>query len=105
MNTKKYTYTLYIIVIVICVTIGIQLFWNYKNYLFNKQQLIKDVQISLDKAVDDYYTDLAQKTTLGFEIEGDAQKDVLKKGSFFMDVAKSIDSTHAKNKYRCHKRC
>ncbi|GAA4279791.1 sensor histidine kinase [Gaetbulibacter aestuarii] len=98
MNTKKYTYTLYIIVMVICVTIGIQWYWNYKNYLFNKQQLIKDVQISLDKAVDDYYTDLAQKTTLGFEIEGEAQKDVLGKGNFLLDIAKSIDSTHAKYK-------
>lgn len=98
MNTKKYTYSLYLIVVVICATIGIQWYWNYKNYQFNKQQLIKDVQISLDKAVDDYYTDLAQRTTLGFEIEGNAQKDILKKGDFFLDVAKSIDSTHAKYK-------
>lgn len=93
MNDRKYRYTLYIITVVILSTITIQGYWNYRNYIFNKQQLLKDVQISLDKAVDDYYSELAQKTTLGFKVEGDARKDVLKDGGFFDDVAASIDES------------
>ena len=66
MNDKRYTYILYAITTVIVTTIGIQIYWNYKNYLTNKQQLINDVQVSLDMAVDDYYANLAEQTTLGF---------------------------------------
>ncbi|HEX9827071.1 MAG TPA: ATP-binding protein [Flavobacteriaceae bacterium] len=69
MNDVRYKWILYIIVIVILSTIGIQVYWNYKNYLSSKQQLINDVQVSLDKAVDDYYAHLAEKTTFGFTIE------------------------------------
>ena len=71
MNDKRYQWILYAIVTVIVVTIGIQVFWNYKNYQANKQQLINDVQASLDKAVDDYYADLAERTTLGISLIGD----------------------------------
>ena len=80
MNDKRYKWILYTIVAVITVTIGIQLFWNYKNYQSNKQQLINDVQVSLDKAVDDYYAALAERTTIGIFLEGDEQKDPLKEG-------------------------
>lgn len=66
MNDVRYKWILYCIVIVILTTIGIQVYWNYKNYQNSKQQLINDVQISLDKAVDDYYANLAENTTLGF---------------------------------------
>jgi len=60
----RYKWILYGIVFVIISTIGIQVYWNYKNYLNSKQQLINDVQISLDKAVDDYYAHLAKKRTI-----------------------------------------
>ena len=43
---------LYVITIVILSTICIQVYWSYKNYQINKQQLINDVQVSLDNAVD-----------------------------------------------------
>ena len=69
MNDVRYKWILYSIVIVILTTIGIQVYWNYKNYLNSKKQLINDVQISLDKAVDDYYANLAENTTLGFAFE------------------------------------
>ena len=76
MNDSKYKWILYTIVLVIMTTIGIQVYWNYKNYLTNKQQLVNDVQTSLDKAVDDYYTNLAERTTLGLSLSGDRQKDI-----------------------------
>jgi signal transduction histidine kinase len=93
MNDSKYRYILYIIIIVIISTIGIQAYWNYKNYLSSKQQLINDVQVSLDKAVDDYYTALAQKTTLALKLEGSAQKDVFKDGGVLDRISKSIDES------------
>lgn len=94
MNDLKYRYILYAIVIVTLSTIVVQGYWNYKNYLSSKQQLINDIQSSLDKAVDDYYAELAHKTTLGFKIEGNSQKDVFKDGGFFDKLSKSIDESN-----------
>lgn len=91
MNAKKYKWILYAITFVILCTIGIQVYWNYKNYLSNKQQLVNDVQTSLDKAVDDYYTNLAQQTTIALSINGDHQKDVLKDGGLLDRLTKKID--------------
>lgn len=70
MNDNRYRWILYAIIIVIIATISIQMYWNYKNYLNSKQQLINEVQISLDRAVDDYYTTLAKNTTVGFAFQG-----------------------------------
>lgn len=75
MNEKKYRYILYIIIAVIISTIGIQTYWNYLNYLSNKQQFLNDMQVSLDNAVDTYYTNLAKETTLGFTFEDQDMKD------------------------------
>lgn len=69
MNDNRYQWILYIIVFVILGTIGIQVFWNYKNYLVNKQQLINDVQHSLDNAVEAYYAHLAENKTIAFAFE------------------------------------
>ena len=96
MKDEKYKTILYIITTVIVLTIGLQVYWNYKNYIFNKQQLVKDVQISLDKAIDDYYAGLAEKTTLGFSFEDSAQNNVLDEGGFLEKISKSIDES---NKY------
>ena len=69
MNDKRYQWILYIIVFVILGTITIQVYWNYKNYLVNKQQLINDVQVSLDNAVESYYAHLAENNTMAFAFE------------------------------------
>lgn len=69
MKQLKYQWILYSIIVVIISTICIQVYWNYKNYETNKQQLINDVQISLDNAVDNYYANLAQNKTMAFAIE------------------------------------
>ncbi|GGD15023.1 sensor histidine kinase [Hyunsoonleella pacifica] len=95
MNDKKYKYLLYIIVTVILAIISLQGYWNYKNYTLNKQQLITDVQTSLDKVVDDYYTNLAQKTTLGLTFNDSTQKDVLKKRGILEHITKSIDKNNS----------
>jgi two-component system phosphate regulon sensor histidine kinase PhoR len=66
MNDPKYRWILYLISSVILVTLCIQVYWNYKNYEIGKQQLINDVQASIDQAVDNYYTELAKSSSFKF---------------------------------------
>ncbi|OUS00415.1 two-component sensor histidine kinase [Flavobacteriales bacterium 33_180_T64] len=94
MNGKRYRWILYTIITVIGATIGIQVYWNYKNYQSNKQQLINEVQISLDKAVDDYYTALAERTTFGIFLEGDQQKNAFAKGGELEHFLNNIDESN-----------
>jgi len=93
MNDSKFRYILYIIIVVILSTIAIQAYWNYKNYQTNKQQLINEVQISLDKAVDDYYAALAERTTFGVFLEGDQQKNAFAEGGKLDEFLKNIDES------------
>lgn len=73
MNEKKYKWILYLIVITIVLTIVVQCYWNYKNYLQNKQSFINQVQVSFDNALDTYYADLAEANQMTFiDIEKDS---------------------------------
>lgn len=54
---------------------------------------MSDVQTSLDKAVDDYYADLAQQTTLAFKFDSTSQKDVFKENGFLDQISKTIDDS------------
>ena len=69
MNDKRYRWILYVIVFVILGTITIQVYWNYKNYLVNKRQLVNDVQQSLDNAVETYFAELAENNTIAFAFD------------------------------------
>jgi two-component system phosphate regulon sensor histidine kinase PhoR len=60
MNAKKQHWTLYSITATIVLTIAVQLYWNYNNYLDNKQRVQNEIQNSLDTAIDEYYTDLSK---------------------------------------------
>ncbi|WP_299125005.1 ATP-binding protein [uncultured Winogradskyella sp.] len=91
MNDKLYRYILYIIISVILITIGIQVYWNYKNYQTNKQQLIRDVQISLDKAVDDYYASLAKETSFAFTTSDSVPQHLFKNDSSTSSYIKSFE--------------
>ncbi|MFC5047155.1 sensor histidine kinase [Aquimarina hainanensis] len=64
MQKKRDQHILFFIAIVSLITIGIQLYWNYKNYKVSEQQLINDVQIGLDNAVNYYYEKIAKDNTL-----------------------------------------
>lgn len=94
MNASKYRYILYLIATVIICTIGIQVYWNFINYKNSKQQLINDVQISLDNAVNRYYENLAQETTYGFAIQADSHEDLFSKKGSLDSLIKLIDSSH-----------
>lgn len=91
MNDRLYKYILYIIISVILITIGIQVYWNYKNYTSNKQQLIRDVQISLDKAVDDYYASLAKETSYAFSSKNSISHRFYENDSTIKSYLKAFD--------------
>jgi len=89
MNDVRYRVILYIIVVVIVGTIGIQVYWNFKNYEVNKQQLTNEVQASLDNAIETYYANLAKENTIGFAIEATSD-DILGKGGKFDSILNAI---------------
>ena len=93
MNNVQYKYILYIIVFVILSTIGIQVYWNYKNYLNNKQHLINDVKVSLDKAVDDYYANLAERSTLGFALESSDSGTILNHSEKLDSIIRNLNNS------------
>lgn len=66
MNTKKHKGLLYLILLTILATVGIQIYWNTQNYKTNKQRLINDVQDSFDSSVEAYYADLAKTDFFAF---------------------------------------
>ncbi|MDX1471679.1 MAG: HAMP domain-containing sensor histidine kinase [Flavobacteriaceae bacterium] len=72
MNRNGYSYVIYFILAVILAVLVIQVYWNYKNYQQNSQQLKNEIQTSLDNAIDKYYTELAEKTTIGFAYNRDS---------------------------------
>lgn len=93
MNGKRYNGIIYFIGLVILATLCTQVYWNYKNYLTGKQQLINDVHSSLDQAVDLYYTQLASENSFAF-IQADTtrwreqirHRVDLEKDSVFIDI-------------------
>lgn len=61
MNTKKYNWILYLITATIVTTIAVQLYWNYKNFQENRTRVANEVQISLDTAIEEYYSNLSKE--------------------------------------------
>lgn len=95
MKQLKFQWILNLIIVIIISTIAIQIYWNYKNYETNKQQLINDVQVSLDNAVDSYYANLVKHNTMAFAIELDDENDLTSKTTAIDSIIREIDSiTH-----------
>ena len=93
MNLKKQHWTLYFITATIVLTIAVQLYWNYNNYLDNKQRVQNEIQSSLDTAIDEYYTDLS-KSNFFTIIDYDS---INIKSSFLKDVwNEDINSSKSK---------
>ena len=64
MNTKKYRWILYFITLTIITTITVQVYWNYNNYLQNKQRVANEIQLSLDNAIEEYFADITKKSRI-----------------------------------------
>lgn len=71
MRNRNFSSILYFISVVILVTLSIQFYWNYKNFKDGKQQLIREVQSSVDNAIDSYYIELADRNTIGISLKED----------------------------------
>lgn len=57
MESKVYKYILFIITLNVLATIGLQIFWNIKNYKETKRQLINEVQTAFDNSIEYYYVE------------------------------------------------
>ena len=66
MNTKKYRWILYLITLTIVTTITVQVYWNYQNYLQNKQRISNEIQLSLDTAIEEYFANITKKSNITF---------------------------------------
>ncbi len=62
MKKQRFTVLLYLISAVILVTLGIQIYWNYRNYEREKQELTNDIQASFDEAINTYYVDKGKES-------------------------------------------
>jgi len=93
MNDSRYRWMLYLITAVIIGTIAIQVYWNYNNYLANKQQFINDVQTSLDNSVDTYYANLAERNTIGIIMDEGSRKNIFSENGAFDSIMGHLDFT------------
>ena len=66
MKSQKYNRILYFIVTAIALTLALQAYWLYRSFKAEQRELIADVQVSLNKSVDDYFTQLAQRQSIAF---------------------------------------
>lgn len=95
MNTKKYNWILYLISTTILVTVLVQLYWNYNNYLDNKQRVLNEIQSSLDISIEEYYTNLSKKNFFAFY-----NKDTTGGRGYFFKTFDSIGSHNNKRKLK-----
>ena len=91
MNDLRYRWILYIIVFVILGTISVQVYWNYKNYLASKQQLINSVQTSLDHAVETYFANLAEASTLAVAFNGAPDETIFPNKNMLDSIVNHIE--------------
>ncbi|MDC7998707.1 sensor histidine kinase [Gilvibacter sediminis] len=66
MKPGKYQGILYFIITAIVLTLSLQAYWFYRSFKAEQRELVANVQVSLNKAVDDYYTHLAQEQSMLF---------------------------------------
>ena len=97
MNTKKYRWLLYAITLTVITTIAVQVYWNYQNYLQNKQRVANEIQLSLDNAIEEYFADLTKKSTVAFvDTSGDSVLSKKRTKAFFSKI--KFDTIFKKSK-------
>lgn len=75
-NSRNHRLILSFVSITIVATIAVQVYWNYLNYQSNKTELINQVQISLDNAVESYYADIARGHSVTVTASSDTLPDI-----------------------------
>ena len=66
MDKRNYKWVVYFIGVTIFTTIAVQVYWNYREYQLNKQNLISKVQLSLDNSVEAYFANLTKSGIITF---------------------------------------
>tara|TARA_R110001583_G_scaffold86860_1_gene226719 strand:- start:54955 stop:56424 length:1470 start_codon:yes stop_codon:yes gene_type:complete len=67
MDKKSYKWVVYFIGVTIITTIAVQVYWNYREYQINKQNLISKVQLSLDNSVEAYFANITKSGIITFK--------------------------------------
>ncbi len=98
MKSGKYKYILLFITITILATIGLQIYWNLKNYKENKAQLIKEVQTAFDNSIEYYYVEDSKNDFLAFIDENDSVSNT----NFFNKI--KLDTVLKKFNSKNHKK-
>lgn len=99
MNTKKYKWIFYLIATTIITTIGVQFYWNLKNYQENKQRVANEIQLSLDNAIEEYFSTLAKSkflTIINNDTEHDQTVKIKSNTSFDSIISKIKNSSNSK---------
>jgi len=91
MKRKNHVYVLLFITLTIVATIGLQVYWNLKNYNENKARLINEVQVALDNSIEYYYVEYLKDNFVAF-VNNDNRMD---SDQFFKSV--EMDSTFKKS--------
>ena len=98
MNKQNYKWVVYFIAITIITTIAVQVYWNYREYQINKQNLISTVQLSLDNSVEAYFANLTRSGIITFNSSDSNNQNnktdtiIVSTGSRH-EIRKKIDST------------
>jgi two-component system phosphate regulon sensor histidine kinase PhoR len=100
MDKQNYKWVVYFIGITIITTIAVQVYWNYREYQINKQNLISKVQLSLDNSVQTYFANLTKSGIITYTaldpIDSNYKTDTIvveTKSTTRYDFRKKIDST------------
>lgn len=93
MNQKKHKYIILFITITVIATVGLQLYWNLKNYKENKRRLINEVQIAFDNSIEHYYVEDIKNdvvTFIGKSGDSESFVEAVKKDPSFKQSIKRI---------------
>lgn len=83
MKRKNYKYILFFITITVVATVGLQLYWNLKNYRENQRRFINEVQLAFDNSIEYYYVEDVKNDFIAF-----VNKDKSLKGEDFLETIK-----------------
>ncbi|MDN3678043.1 HAMP domain-containing sensor histidine kinase [Flavobacterium paronense] len=99
MKRKNNAYLILFITLTIVATIGLQVYWNIKNYKENKARLINEVQIALDNSIEYYYVEDVKNDFVAYVNNNKS----IKSDDFFKSLEK--DSIFKKQFNKTKKKC
>jgi signal transduction histidine kinase len=100
-KSQRHLLIISIVSVTIIATIGVQVYWNYLNYSANRIELKNQVQVSLDKAVEQYYADIARGHSFTFMASTDSAPEMNQIRHMIQDGHDFIsDTLHRRRAFR-----